>query len=58
MEWLTFISTQVHSVEDNGKHWKKDRDEDIALVRYYFYNNFRKFLTLDFIIITQWKITR
>merc|ERR1719469_44901 len=26
IEWLTFLSTQIHSLEDNGNHWKIERE--------------------------------
>lgn len=41
LEWTTMLSTQLHACLADGKHWKKDRDNDPAFVKLYFSNNFR-----------------
>ena len=42
LEWITLLSTQLHSMTEGGKHWKIERENDPLFVRKYFSNNFRE----------------
>jgi len=40
LEWLTMLATQLHS-KTGEQHWKKTRQGDPYLIKYFFSNNFR-----------------
>lgn len=40
LEWITMLSTQLHTNSNEREHWKKTQENDPSFVKLYFSNRF------------------